>query len=196
MPIDLTYTLRLDVDGTLPNLRPSSVAWMRKARTGKLIQTAWGRQLHDELDAMLAEVMAERKRAREAVGTVKRKVRYSQTKPDTHLLRRSQTPIYERALVKRGGADFVSRASRTSPSPSASVDLAHLRPVRGRGGRATRNTSSEPEAEGDLPPSMPAVYESVSRRDVIRSTIYSGSPGLPSVATKPVSKGRHHSLFR
>ena len=67
--------------------------------------------------------------------------------------------IYERALVKRGGADFVSRASRTSPSPSASVDLAHLRPVRGRGGRATRNTSSEPEAEGDLPPSMPAVYE-------------------------------------
>ena len=37
---------------------------------------------------------------------------------------------------------------------------------------------------------------SVSRRDVIRSTIYSGSPGLPDVATKPVSKGRHHSLSR
>ena len=34
---------------------------------------------------------------------------------------------------------------------------------------------------------------SVSRRDVVRSTIYSGSPGLPGVATKPVSKGRHHS---
>ena len=71
-------------------------------------------------------------------------------------------PIYERAVVKRGGADFVSRASRTSPSPSASVDLAHLRPVRGRVGRATRNTSSEPEAEGELPPSMPAVYEALA----------------------------------
>src|SRR5271157_406903 len=41
-------------------------------------------------------------------------------------------PIYERPVVKRGGADFVSQGSRTSPSPSASVDLAHLRPVRGR----------------------------------------------------------------
>ena len=40
--------------------------------------------------------------------------------------------IYERGVVKRGGADFVSQGSRTSPSPSASVDLAHLRPVRGR----------------------------------------------------------------
>jgi hypothetical protein len=58
-------------------------------------------------------------------------------------------PIYERGAVKRGGADFVSRAFPTSPSPSASVDLAHLRPVRGRTGYATRNTSSEPEAEGD-----------------------------------------------
>ena len=36
--------------------------------------------------------------------------------------------IYERAFVKDGGADFMSRVSRTSPSPSASVDLAHLRP--------------------------------------------------------------------
>src|SRR5271157_6124926 len=40
--------------------------------------------------------------------------------------------IYERPVVKRGGADFVSQGSCTSPSPSASVDLAHLRPVRGR----------------------------------------------------------------
>ena len=46
---------------------------------------------------------------------------------------------------------FVSRASRTSPSPSASVDLAHLRPLRGRIGCATRNTSSEPEAEDFFP---------------------------------------------
>ena len=41
----------------------------------------------------------------------------------------SQWPrIYERSVVKDGGADSVSRVSRTSPSPSASVDLAHLRP--------------------------------------------------------------------
>ena len=61
------------------------------------------------------------------------------------------------------------RDSRTSPPPSASVDLAHLRPVRGRVVGATQNTSSEPEAVGELPPSIPAAYEIVSRRDVIRS---------------------------
>ena len=70
--------------------------------------------------------------------------------------------IYERAGVKRGGADFVSRASRTSPSPSASVDLADLNPVRGRVGRATRNTSSEPEAEGEFSPSVPVVFEALA----------------------------------
>jgi hypothetical protein len=31
---------------------------------------------------------------------------------------------------------------------------------------------------------------------VIRSTIYSGSPGTPDVAIKPESKGRHHSPTR
>ena len=71
-------------------------------------------------------------------------------------------PIYERGVVKRGGADFVSEGSRTSPSPSASVDLAHLRPVRGRIGCAPRNTSFEPEAEGDCSPSVPAVYEALA----------------------------------
>ena len=71
-------------------------------------------------------------------------------------------PIYERPVVKRGGADFVSQGSRTSPSPSASVDLAHLRPVRGRFRCAPRDTSSEPEAEGELPPSVPAVYEALT----------------------------------
>ena len=90
----------------------------------------------------------------------------------------------------------MSRASRTSPSPSASVDLAHLRPVRGRVGRATRNTSSEPEAEGELLSLDAGSVRSVSRRDVIRSTIYSGSPGRPDVAIKPESKGRHHSISR
>ena len=66
------------------------------------------------------------------------------------------------ALSSAAGADSVPRASRTSPSPSASVDLAHLRPVRGRIGRATRSTSSEPEAEGELSPSLPAVYEALA----------------------------------
>src|SRR5271157_358318 len=47
-------------------------------------------------------------------------------------IERENEPIYERPVVKRGGADFVSQGSRTSPSPSASVDLAHLRPVRRR----------------------------------------------------------------
>ena len=37
---------------------------------------------------------------------------------------------------------------------------------------------------------------SVSRRDVIRSTIYSGSTGRSVVAIKPESKGRHHSIAR
>ena len=43
---------------------------------------------------------------------------------------------------------------------------------------------------------MPAVYEALAERDVIRSTIYSGSTGLPDVAIKPESKGRHHSISR
>ena len=70
--------------------------------------------------------------------------------------------IYKRAVVKRGGADLVSPGSRTSSSPSASVDRAHLRPVRGRFRYAPRNTSSEPEAEGELPPSRPAVSEALT----------------------------------
>ncbi len=43
---------------------------------------------------------------------------------------------------------------------------------------------------------MPAVYEALAERDVIRSTIYSGSTGLPDVAIKPEYKGRHHSIAR
>jgi hypothetical protein len=92
--------------------------------------------------------------------------------------------------------DFVVRAFRTSPSPSASVDLAHLRPVRGRIGCATRSTSSEPEADGEDSLPLGRRIRSGSRRDVIRSTIYSGSPGHPNVANKPESKGCHHSYSR
>jgi hypothetical protein len=69
-------------------------------------------------------------------------------------------PIYEREVVKRGGADFVERGSRTSPSPSASVDLAQFGPGHGRSVRATRYTSSESEAERDCSLSIPAMFES------------------------------------
>ena len=71
----------------------------------------------------------------------------------------SNEAIYEREVVKRGGADFVERGSRTSPSPSASVDLAQLEPGHGRSVRATRYTSSESEAEGDCSSSIPAMFE-------------------------------------
>jgi hypothetical protein len=85
---------------------------------------------------------------------------------------------------------------RTSPSPSASVDLAHVRPFRGRVSYATRSTSSEPEAEGEFSPFLLAVYEALAERDVIGSTIYSGSTVGSAVAIKPVSKERHHSAAR
>jgi hypothetical protein len=42
-------------------------------------------------------------------------------------------PIYERGEVKQAGAENGAGSSRTSPSPSASVDLAHLRPRHGPG---------------------------------------------------------------
>lgn len=76
MTVDHTFTLRLDIDGHLPNLHPSTIAWVRKARKGGLSPVGWRQQLHAELDAILNEVAAERRRAREAVGTGKRKARY------------------------------------------------------------------------------------------------------------------------
>jgi hypothetical protein len=66
------------------------------------------------------------------------------------------------ALSSAAGADFAVRASRTSPSPSASVDLAHLRPRLRTNWSCTRNTSSEPEAEGEISPPLPAVYEALA----------------------------------
>ena len=77
----------------------------------------------------------------------------------TRWLECANEAIYEREVVKRGGADFVERGSRTSPSPSASVDLAQLEPGHGRSVRATRYTSSESEAEGDCSSSIPAMFE-------------------------------------
>jgi len=43
-------------------------------------------------------------------------------------------PSMRGSLSSQAGADFVGGISRTAPSPSASVDLADLRPVRGRVG--------------------------------------------------------------
>lgn len=76
MPIDLTFTLRLDIDGHLPNLHPPVKPWYRKARTGSLNEKGWRKQMHAELDAMLDEIAAERTRAREGAKAVPRKGRY------------------------------------------------------------------------------------------------------------------------
>ena len=65
--------------------------------------------------------------------------------------------------------NLCSVGSRTSPSPSVSVDLADLGPVCGPSGHASRNTSSEPEAEGRFPPLMPIAYEALA--DVTHKTL-------------------------
>ena len=118
---------------------------------------------------------------------------------DTHFLwarwDSPQTPIYTRGPSKRGRCRFCVAGSRTSPSPWLR-SFADLRPVRGRGGHATRSTSLSPRPRERVFLPHCRQCSSVSRRDVIRSTIYSGSTGLPDVATKPVSKGRHHSRSR
>jgi hypothetical protein len=66
-------------------------------------------------------------------------------------------PIYERGKVKRAGAEHGVESSRTSPSPSASVDLAHLRPHPRSRLVHSRHTSPEPEAEGE-PPSTSSIH--------------------------------------
>ena len=100
---------------------------------------------------------------------------------------RRNKAIYERPVVKRGGADFCVAGSRTSPSPSASVDLADLGPApRFRVARATRDTSSEPEAEGGTLSLTADDVRGGGRRDVIRSTISSGSSDGPM---SPLSLG-------
>src|SRR5262249_3642851 len=63
-------------------------------------------------------------------------------------------------------------------------------------GRAPRDTSSEPEAEGESPPLGAGSVRSVGRRDMIRSTISSGSPEFSDVAISPESEGRLHSPRR
>ena len=87
----------------------------------------------------------------------------------------------------------MSQGSRTSPSPSASVDLAHLRPVRRR---FSVHPATHPLSRGGGRASSLSAgsVRSVDRRDVIRSTIYWGSPDSSDVANKPESKRRHHSI--
>jgi hypothetical protein len=107
-----------------------------------------------------------------------------------------QTSIYERAFVNRGSCRFC--VAGFPPIPLA-VGFGRSGPSQTcprTNGCAGRNASSEHEAEGEFFSLHGGSVRRVSRRDVIRSTIYSGSPGLPGVATKPESKGRHHSFSR
>ena len=84
----------------------------------------------------------------------------------------SGTPsIYEAVRVKVDLPGLGGRIFRTFPSPSASVEPAHhsRRPSGG-----FFRTFPEPEAEGDPPPATKITSE--GRRNVKRSSIYSGSP--------------------
>ena len=56
------------------------------------------------------------------------------------------------------------------------------------------HTFPEPEVEEELAPSC--CFRVLSRRERVRSTIYSGSSAGPNVAMKKVFKGRHHSPYR
>ena len=58
--------------------------------------------------------------------------------------------------------------------------------------------SLEPEVVGDRHNSKLRTTKTSSwgRRDMMRSTIYSGSPGLADVAMKKIYEGRHHSPWR
>ncbi len=78
--------------------------------------------------------------------------------------------IYEAARVKVDVPGLWGRIFRTFPSPSASVEPAHhsRRPSGG-----FFHTFPEPQAEGDPFPAMKIA--SGGRRDVERSSIYSGS---------------------
>src|SRR5512142_378509 len=105
-------------------------------------------------------------------------------------------PIYERAVVKRGGADFGSQA----PAHPLRRRLRSIWLI----SDLSANEVVVPPATHPLSPrpreSFPSLsagsVRSVDRRDVIRSTIYSGSPDRSDVASKPESKGRHHSISR
>src|SRR5262249_3395363 len=94
----------------------------------------------------------------------------------------SQTSIYERASVKRGRCGLCIAGL---PHIPLAVGFGRSGPYQTSpqtNGRAARNTSPEPEAEGEVFSLSAGSVRRVSRRDVIRSTIYPGSPGPPDVA--------------
>jgi hypothetical protein len=72
-----------------------------------------------------------------------------------------QTPIDERTVVKRGGADFELRAS-AHPFAVGFGRFAPSQITPRMNGCATRNTSSEPEAGESILSSWPAVYEAIA----------------------------------
>ena len=102
--------------------------------------------------------------------------------------------IYESIFIKPSGARNVGQRSATFPSPSASVDLVTFVRVLACGSCGCCHTFPEPEAEEELAPSC--CFRVLSRRERVRSTIYSGSSAGPNVAMKKVFKGRHHSPYR
>jgi hypothetical protein len=87
--------------------------------------------------------------------------------------------IYERADVKRGGADFVSRA----PAHPLRLRLRSILPISDLSADdlvvqpATHPLSPRPRERESFPPYSAGSVRSVDRRDVIRSTIYSGITG-------------------
>jgi hypothetical protein len=107
------------------------------------------------------------------------------------------TPSMRGPLSSAAGADFALRASRTSPfavgfgrsGPSQTCPRTNwlCNP---------QHILSSPRPRESFLPLLAGSIRCGSRRDVIRSTIYSGSPGRPDVATTPESKGCHHSYSR
>ncbi len=65
--------------------------------------------------------------------------------------------IYEGDLVKRSGAGSRCGVPHASPSPSASVNLAHRRPASVEVIVIPHNASPEPQAEGDAPTAIPSM---------------------------------------
>ena len=111
-----------------------------------------------------------------------------------HRGKRANEAIYERGSVKRGGADFVIGSSRTSPVAVGFGRSGPSRPAGGRSGCASRSHPLSLRSR-EFPPSTDTV-RCAGRRDVIRSTIYSGSPDRSDVAISPTSKGRRQSKRR
>jgi hypothetical protein len=61
-----TFSLSLSINSIFPAIHPPAQPTARKSRTGRLRETGWRQQMHAELDVMLDEIAAERKRAKAA----------------------------------------------------------------------------------------------------------------------------------